>query len=440
MKDKILQFTLLACLFGGCKSVHESLDEQFTRVEQIYSETYDESKIRKSKTIGWQEALAMMMENNLELHRAKDSLEQATESKEQVYWDLIPTLRLSTSISKALSEVGQISSEDLRFSVFSTVNIPGIINLYSRKYAALLAEIKARYDLGLKKRQLTIRLRELFLEYSAFETRKSNVLKSQLWNNKGETKPADFLIKSPEEILTEQQVFNLKILENQLTQTICKILGNFDFDWKLDSSKIPSLNYVEAPLDLNNTKQIGVLLRQTQAADLEAIRLSEFSTKLQYFPDLNFGVSSPPIYQVSNGNESSFSAENLILRASSSVSIDTSLRVTRQIKNVKRQIEFQNRFMKEEIRIQFQRALLAQQEIQLVEKELNLAQLRIEILNNQPRSSEMNQMRIFLEIRFVLIERISNLQARKARLEGGFWLLDESAWQQKNIGDKVSNK
>lgn len=440
MKDKILQFTLLACLFGGCKSVHESLDEQFTRVEQIYSETYDESKIRKSKTIGWQEALAMMMENNLELHRAKDSLEQATESKEQVYWDLIPTLRLSTSISKALSEVGQISSEDLRFSVFSTVNIPGIINLYSRKYAALLAEIKARYDLGLKKRQLTIRLRELFLEYSAFETRKSNVLKSQLWNNKGETKPADFLIKSPEEILTEQQVFNLKILENQLTQTICKILGNFDFDWKLDSSKIPSLNYVEAPLDLNNTKQIGVLLRQTQAADLEAIRLSEFSTKLQYFPDLNFGVSSPPIYQVSNGNESSFSAENLILRASSSVSIDTSLRVTRQIKNVKRQIEFQNRFMKEEIRIQFQRALLAQQEIQLVEKELNLAQLRIEILNNQPRSSEMNQMRIFLEKRFVLIERISNLQARKARLEGGFWLLDESAWQQKNIGDKVSNK
>jgi hypothetical protein len=227
----------------------------------------------------------------------------------------------------------------------------------------------------------------------------------------------------------EQQAFNIRISENRLSQSISKILGNFDFSWELNASEIPSLDYVNNPLDLNDTKRLGVLLRQKQAADLEALRLTEFSTKLRYFPDLNLGVSSPPLYRVGNGYESTFSADDLIVRASSGFSLDTSLRVTRQLKNVRRQIEFQNRFMREEIREQIQRAFLAQQEIILVDRELNLAQLRLETLDSQPRSAELDQVRIFLEKRFVLIERISNLQLRKARLEGGFWLLDESAWK-----------
>lgn len=176
--------------FCGCRSVHQNLDKQFERVEKIYSQTYDQNKIRESKSIGWDLALEMMLKNNLELQRAEDSLERARESKAQIYWDLVPTLRFSASLSNALTDVGQIESDDLRFSIFSTINFPGLINLYSRKYTALLAEIKAGWDLKLKKRQLTIRLRELFLEYEAFRTRKSNIEKTQLWNAKENKKPS----------------------------------------------------------------------------------------------------------------------------------------------------------------------------------------------------------------------------------------------------------
>ena len=432
MKNQILYFIPILAFLSSCRQVHQNLDKQFERVEKIYSQTYDQNKIRESKSIGWDLALKMMLENNLELQRAEDSLERAKETKAQIYWDLVPTLRFSTNLSKALSEVGEVDSEDLRFSIFSTINFPGLINLYSRKYTALLAEIKAGWDLELKTRQLTIRLRELFLEYQAFETRKLNVEKTQLWNARENKKPADLLLTTPEEILVEQQAFNIRITENRLSQSISKILGNFDFTWELNASKIPSLDYVNNPLDLNDTKRLGVLLRQKQAADLEALRLTEFSTKLRYFPDLNLGVSSPPLYSSGNGRESRFSADDLIFRASSGFSLDTSLRVTRQLKNVRRQIEFQNRFMREEIREQIQRAFLAQQEILLVDRELNLAELRLEALDAQPRNTELDQVRIFLEKRFVLIERVSNLQLRKARLEGGFWLLDENAWVKNN--------
>lgn len=421
------------CFLCGCKSVRENLDKQYDRVEKIYSETYNQSENKEVKELGWVEAKKIMMENNLELQQARDSLERAKESRAQIYWDLVPTLRLSASLSKALSEVGSVDSEDIRFNVFSTINFPGLINLYSRKYTALLSEIKAGWDLKLKKRQLIIRLRELFLEYSDFETRKENVEKTQLWSASENKKPAELLASTPEEILIEQQAFNLRISENQLSQTISKILGNFEYDWKLLVDGIPELSYVENPLDLNRTDRLGVLLRQKQAADLEALRLTEFSTKLRYFPDLNLGVSSPPLYRVGNGVETGFSADDLVFQASSGFSIDTSLRVTRQLKNVRRQIEFQNRFMREQIREQIQRAFLAQEELILVQKELELAKLRLETLDAQPRSTELDEIRVYLEKRFVLIGRVSSLQLKKARLEGGFWLLDEEEWKEEEI-------
>jgi hypothetical protein len=435
MKLAPIQIFLLAwnCLFYGCKSVRENLDEQYERVEKIYSETYTQSENKEVKELGWSEARGIMLENNLELQQARDSLERAKESRAQIYWDLVPTLRLSTNLSKALSEVGSIDSEDIRFNVFSTINFPGLINLYSRKYTALLSEIKAGWDLKLKKRQLTIRLRELFLEYSDFETRKENVEKTQLWSASENKKPAELLASTPEEILIEQQAFNLRISENQLSRTISKILGNFKYKWKLKTDGIPELSYVENPLDLNRTDKLGVLLRQKQAADLEALRLTEFSTKLRYFPDLNLGVSSPPLYRVGNGVETGFSADDLVFQASSGFSLDTSLRVTRQLKNVRRQIEFQNRFMSEQIREQIQRAFLAQEELALVQRELQLAKLRLETLDAQPRSTELNEIRVYLEKRFVLIGRVSSLQLRKARLEGGFWLLDEEEWKEEEI-------
>ena len=84
--------------------------------------------------------------------------------------------------------------------------------------------------------------------------------------------------------------------------------------------------------------------------------------------------------------------------------------------------------MKEQIQEQIQRAILAQEELLLVERELDLAELRIETLDAQPRSTELDEVRVYLEKRFVLIERASSLRLKKARIEGGFWLLDEDKW------------
>ena len=97
--------------------------------------------------------------------------------------------------------------------------------------------------------------------------------------------------------------------------------------------------------------------------------------------------------------------DELLVRVGSSVSFDTNLRRSRQLKDIRREIEFQNRFMHEEIRAQIQKAILAQEELSLVVSELELANLRLNSLDAQPRSSDLNEMRIYLEKRFVLLER-----------------------------------
>ena len=86
----------------------------------------------------------------------------AKEQSTQIFLDLLPTLSLSANLSKALEDLGTITEDDIRLSLFSTVNLPGVISFYSRHCRALLGEIKADTDYKLKERQLIIRLRELF--------------------------------------------------------------------------------------------------------------------------------------------------------------------------------------------------------------------------------------------------------------------------------------
>jgi len=416
-------------LFASCRSVQESLDLQVRKVESVYDQSLAEYGNKKSKKLNWDMALDLMLRNNLELKRARDSLDRAIENRKQIYWDLVPSLGLSANLSKSLTDLGDLSSRDIRFNVFSTINLPGMISFYSRRYASLLGVIVAEWNLKLKGRELIIRLRELFLEYADFEMRKRVVAKGQLWKSSKPQKLSELIDSTPEEILLEQQAFNLRISENQLSLSLAKILGSYDFRWELVQQGVPELPYAEKPLDLRQKDKVGVLLRQKQAANLESLRLREVTAKLSYFPDLNLGLSSPSLYRVSNKTATGFSVDELVVRVGSSVSFDTNLRRSRQLKDIRREIEFQNRFMKEEIRAQIEKAILAQQELSLVVSELELANLRLNSLDAQPRSSDLNEMRIYLEKRFVLLERLSSLQLKKARIEGGFWLLDDDKWR-----------
>ena len=109
-------------------------------------------------------------------------------------------------------------AKDLRFGVFSSLNLPGLVSLYSRRYAALLGEIKADLEYEMKERQLIIRLYDLFLAFEDFRLRVESQQKTQLLAAIESKSPIENLQVSPEGLLIEQQMFEEKIKEDQLRQ------------------------------------------------------------------------------------------------------------------------------------------------------------------------------------------------------------------------------
>ena len=427
--------------FLSCSGPIEKLGE---REQEIQSKYLDELAIiegRETEDLSWTQAVERMLANNLELKRSRESIRLARQQTKQIYWDLIPIVGLRANLSRALQNLGGVQGEDIRLSVFSTINLPGLVSLYSRRYSALLADLKAELDHQLKSRQLIIRLRDLFLEYEDFRMRRENQQKTELLALVEKRTPLELINATPESLLVEQQAFEYKVREDQLRQKASLLLGSFERAWNLVGEGLPELNYTEKPIDLKNTKDFGVLLRKKQAMELEVLRLSEVVAKLGFFPDLNFGVYSPLLYDNLPENYR-FSADRIIINAVSSVRLDTSLSKTRNLRRIREQLKLQDQAMLEEINRQIQESSLAQRELALVEKELSLTELRIEATDSFGGGDDLSELREFLEKRYLLVQRASSLHMRKARLEGGFWLLDESKWSDfpKELTDEPSRE
>ena len=138
-------------------------------------------------------------------------------------------------------------------------------------------------------------------------------------------------------------------------------------------------------------------------------------------------MSTPALY-TNSSPDYRFNADRIIISASSVASLDTNLRKTRNLQRVDRQIELQHQTMREEIERQVADWNLAKTELELVEKELQLAELRLEAINSYEMGSDVAKLRTFLEKRTFLMGQVTSLRQQKARIEGGFWLLDEQKW------------
>lgn len=416
-------------LFCGCSSLDKSLIKQNKAVEAFYESALDSQTSITEREVDWDEAMRLVFSNNLELKRARSSIENAHEQRAQIYWDLVPSLYASTSLRKSIGELGKINTDDLNFSLFSSVNIPGIVNLRSRYYAASLAIVRAEIARELKCREKVIQLRELFLRYAIFEQQKRASRYNQMLQKTRRQNFAALIDVTPALIDAEQEEYRLKALAEQIQEDIARMLGDYSHTWVLDYTTQPELDYVANPLNLEATDQYGILLRSDLAANLEALRLTEVSALLSFFPDLSGGLSAPPLYTVSNGQSESFSAEKIRARLSSGLSLDTRRKKAKRLDNVRERIRLQHEEIKVRIQGEIRRALLAQQELAMLDRDLHLVDLRIKV-NERVRTlgSGSEGIHDALEKNQSLSAQAATLRLRKAAIEGVFWLLDDDWW------------
>ena len=429
-------FIMSLYILNGCTSLDEQLDKQYDKARSVEEQARADRQNREKKELLWSEAVELLLENNLEIRRSELRYERSIEDRKQIFKNLIPSLRISANISETLGQLGQVTSDDLRLSVFSAVNIPGLISLRQRYYAASLAIVRAKLDLELLRREKIATLREQFLEYKSLELRRAGQKRNKLLRSAQYTRPFDQIQATPESLRAEQQDFSLDVAEENYQQQLSDLLGDYSSIWQPVVDSIPEFSYVEDPLDLEKLETVGVLVRKRLAADYEAFRLRELGAKLDFFPDLRTGFSAPPLFQRSGGRTSEFNAEDIRLRASSSLTLDTQGRLRKRLGDVREDLELQREEVRNRIYRELEEAKNAQEELRLAAQELRLAELRLETFSEPVDRLNLEKFRERIEQLSVLTDQVASLTQRKARLESAFWLLDDRAWDAFDIEAK----
>lgn len=418
---------MAAWLGNGCTSVE-------THLARHEAELIDEYRVQASRManleereLDWSTALRIMLANNSALADARNGVARAKERQERVLLDLLPGVRLTAGLDQALTELGAVDTDDLSFSVYSFLGIPSAVSFRTRYYRAKLEYLRAQWAEALKRRELTVQLRELFLRSRNLAQQQRFLAREELWR-RPETSAGESLRPNPEGLEREARLFQLRRQRMSLQQSIAQLLGLWTHRWVLDAETVPELDYGEVPIELEDIDEYGVLLRRLQACELEGGRLQKLGVKLQYWPDISVHLSVPALYSVRNNRERTARLEDVLFSVDASVSLDTRLAKAYQMRDVKRQVAQMHKRMKQEIAGQVQRLLLAQEELALAKKRLALVEFQFETMKASLSVLNARDLRRRHEELLSLMEQRASLELEIARLEGAFWLVDEKRW------------
>jgi len=419
---------IVAILLTSCsQNVRNSIEKQLHEVDTQYLNLRKQATGLKGQSLSWSQALANLEDNNLELKSAALQLHQSREVKKQIYWDLVPTVQLSSAVSKAVQELGDINDQDLSWGISSFINIPGALGFKANVYSAELSIARDEVNYLLKKRELTNRLRETFIEYHNYELRYSR-LKNQRLLQQGSKDLEQVLAATPEDLEEEKEWLQIKTARWNLNKRISKLLGDYSSQWKLEFETIPKLNYVKKPLPTKDIQSFAYLYRKQMAMSLEAMRLVEIGIKARFFPDIRMGLSTPPLIRYDRGTQSEFSAESVIWRLTTSVTLDTNFRNLRNLRNTKERNKLQKETLKEQLLDQIVELDLAERELKLLYQERELLQKRLRLVESLPSPKSIEERRLNQRRKLLLYQQEGTLIQQIARIEGGFWILDDQQW------------
>lgn len=415
-----------ALLAAGCIDMKHGLGKQERAVaEQISKEILRIENLR-DESLGWDQALELMKSSNLEIVASMNQVRTAEESVTRLYREFIPGAGISAGVNKAITEYASLGANDFALTVFTFVNVPGLINYRIRYYASTLELARARWAYELKLRELTIALHEQFLQFHLHEERAGNLALSERFQDF--TSAFAGLDATPESLRKEELALTLQRQNRGMQANISRLLGSTRSRWILDARSLPEWDYLNSPLEINNPEEFGLLYRQLQALQLEGLRLSKLGVKFQYWPDINISISSPPVFAVQDGRSRGFDLDQALVSLNTSMRLDTNASIWTQLDQIERRISLDKKRLEQANAILIEELMTNQNALELNSKQRKLNEIRLKFMNNQQRSLDPLRNRDHMENSLALSERRSSLLIERAQLQATFWLLDERRW------------
>lgn len=410
----------------GCASPAKNVANQAAARADAYRAAAKRAAALTPAPLTFSDARAKLLANNLELRAAHNAVISAEENARQVFKDLLPGANLTASLYHSVTDLANLSRSDVAYAAFAYINVPGLIQLRLRHYAAQLELLRARWLCELKERELIVQLRELFLRSDLLASRQRGLLASLRWQSSAS--PLADLESDPRGIERESVLYALRTESDALQLALNRLVGDDSNAWQPDLSDLPALDYATQPPDFADTDRFGELFRRLQALDIEALSLRERGVKLQYWPDLRLSLTSPPLYQYNGGNSSSFDVDQVLFSATTSMPIDLQGNISRQLRETRRERDLQFALMADQLNLTLQRLASSRDALSLTTKRLALTELRLQALRTLPLNQSPETIRQNLDRLLRLDEQRTSLLLERARLEHLFWILDESRW------------
>lgn len=419
---------LLIFSFSACGSPSTRVARHAGNLKEQWQTNVIHQANLPERTLDWPGAVSLMLERNLKLLQARTEVTNALENVRQVFKDLIPTLNGRAGVSRNITDLHNLGTEDVTISADSFFNIPGLFSFGARYYAAQLYRIRAEAASRLAEREQMIELFRLF--FSAEELRDQQLrLEVQRAAATAMEQVDPF---SGRLMMTELETRELGYARERkaLQDRAADILGSREYLWAFSTNGLPELRYHAEPLPLTDTNRVAQLQLQLLAVELEAARAQLMGLKLRYWPELNIFVSGPPIYNRTFGAERFWDAEDLRVSADLFWTIDTRGNLTRSIRQTKRQHELQRARYREETLTLMNRLLFTQQLIGSVLRQIGRVDAQLALLLAVPPANNYFALQKYAYDYRTLTQQQLQLKRELSELNALFWFVDERAWQQ----------
>ncbi|HVK58891.1 MAG TPA: TolC family protein [Candidatus Kapabacteria bacterium] len=387
------------------------------------------------RVIDWNEAVGIMLAKNLKIRQMSNDLVNARENVRQVYKDFIPTLNIQAGVSEFFTDVSNLGSEDVYMNASSFFSVPGVVNFRARLYAAQLMEFRARSGQELAEREQKIELYRLFFTAEELRDRTAR-LEIERATAQAMEQVDPF---SGQLMLTETETLELANLreERVLQDRVSEALGSRDYRWILSPEGLPDLRYDETPLPLTDTNRVAQLQMRLLAVELEAARAQLLGLKLRYWPELHIGISSPPVYSRSGGNEEFWDSEKVRFTANLIWNIDTRGNLSRGIRFTKRQQEIQRERYRQESLALINRLIFTQQLIASVRQQLQQVEAQLTVMEAVPPAQTFADLEKYAVDYRTLTAQQLQLKRELSELNALFWFVDEYAWPREQEAPKT---
>ena len=262
-------FRLLICpvlaLFSiGCLSAQKRVDEQLPAVRQEWWTNVQHQASLPEQKLDWAQASTRVRAGNIKLRAARLDVTNAQESARQVWRDLIPTLNLRSGVNRRLGDLPSTGFSDVTFSADGFLNLPGIANFSSRRFATQLSLLRAETAEALEERVQLIELFKLFQKMGLWH---ETVAQAQVQER------AARQLENIDPALGGQIVADLAIERVSLAQEgdalnlqFGELLGDRSRRWRVETNGLPTFDYTQFPL--SDTNRVGRLQMRLVAVEL----------------------------------------------------------------------------------------------------------------------------------------------------------------------------